>query len=96
MDTATKTRLTDAILDVLTCTYQLADGTRIQGQSISFLSQELRDKGWKNVSNLNDLESTVEALGFRMVRGQGFRWNSSRKPGADQFKLGSPARVVTL
>lgn len=96
MDAPTRERLTDAILGLLTSTYQLADGTQVQGQSISFLSQELRDKGWKGVSNLNDLESTVEALGFRMVRGQGFRWNSSRKPGADQFKLGSPARVVTL
>lgn len=96
MDTVTKEKLTDAILGLITCTYQLPDGTRIQGQSISFLSQELRDKGWRGVSNLNDLESTVEGLGFKMVRAQGLRWNNSRKPGSDQFKLGTPARVVTL
>ncbi len=96
MDKTTRDRLTDTILGLLTCTYQLADGSQVQGQSISTLSQELRERGWKGVSNLGDLESTVEALGFRMVRAQGFRWNSSRKPGAPEFKLGSVARVVTL
>lgn len=94
--TTTKDRLTDAVLGLLRCSYQLPDGTQIKGQSISYLSQELRDLGWKGVSNLNDLEGMLTDLGFKMVKAQGFRWNSSRKPDAPDFKLGTPARVVTL
>lgn len=96
MTTATTDRLTDTVLGLLTCSYQLPSGEQIKGQSISFLSQELRDLGWKGVSNLSDLESTVERLGFKIVKAQGFRWNSSRKPGSPDFKLGNTARVVTL
>ena len=96
MDQITRDRLTDAVLSIITADYQLPNGERIQGQSISYLSSELRGRGWKNVSNIHDLETTVERLGFRVVRAQGFVWNSSRKPGSPQHKLGAPARVVTL
>lgn len=96
MDQITRDRLTDAILSIIVADYQLPNGERIQGNSLSYLSSELRDRGWKNVSNIHDLESTVERLGFRVVRAQGFVWNRSRKPGAEPYKLGTPARVVTL
>ena len=96
MTRETNPALIDAVLNLLGSTYQLPSGEQIQGQSISYLSQELRDKGWKGVSNLNDLESDLQRLGFRIVRAQGFRWNSSRKPGSPTFKLGNTARVVTL
>lgn len=87
MDRQTRERLTDAILSALGSTYQLPTGERIQGQSISYLSQELRDRRWRGVSNLNDLESTCEELGFKIVRAQMVRFGT---------KLCAPARVVTL
>jgi hypothetical protein len=86
MLTPTELRLQDAILENLVSTYRTHSGQEVQGQSISFLSQELRDSGWKGVSNLNDLESTCQNLGFKMVEAQLVLRGKARR-----F-----ARVVTL
>ena len=93
MLTATDLRLQDAILSHLTARYRTDKGEEIQGNSISYLSQALRDDGWRGVSNLNDLESTCERLGFKIVRAQTYRWGGK---GPDGLKLGSFARTVTL
>ena len=86
------TRLRNAILDIIVTRYQLPDGMNIHGQSISYLSQELRYKGWKGVSNLNDLESTCERLGFKIVNAQMVKYHDM----PEHRKLCTPARVVTL
>jgi len=93
MLTPTDLRLQDAILARLTARYRTDRGEEVQGQSISYLSQDLRDAGWRGVSNLNDLETLVERLGFRMVRAQTYRWGGK---GPDGKKLGNFARCVTL
>lgn len=37
-------------------------------ESLSFISSELRFMNWKKVSNLHDLEDTLESLGFKIRR----------------------------
>jgi len=95
MLTPTDLRLQDDILGLLSCHYRTDRGEEIQGQSISHLSHELRDRRWKGVSNLNDLESVVERLGFKVVEAQGYRWGGDGGPNG-MMKLGRFARVVTL
>lgn len=86
--TPTELRLRADILGLIGSSYRTDRGETIQGQSISYLSEELRWKGWRGVSNLNDLETTVERLGFKMVRAQ-LIYSDGRSP--RRF-----ARVVTL
>jgi hypothetical protein len=77
--TSTELRLQDAVLDLIRCSYRTDRGEMIQGNAISALSRDLRDKGWRGVSNLNDLESTVERLGFKIVRAQ-MVYSDGRRP----------------
>jgi hypothetical protein len=80
-------KLTDAILECIDGPYVLENGSQIQGVGISTLSQILREKGWKNVSHLNNLISTAEDLGFKVVRAQFIKGSG---------KLAPFAQVITL
>lgn len=70
MNTETKvaemSKLAEAVKSLLVSTYRKHDGSDIKGQAISFLSSELRDRGWKNVSNLYNLEDELKKLGFKV------------------------------
>lgn len=78
--------LAAAIAELCVLNYQTETGARIKGQSISYLSQLLRDRGWRGVSNLNDLETLVEERGFRVIKAQTIKCTG---------RLAPPARCVT-
>lgn len=85
-------RFVDDILELI-CRdrYLLSDGEEIQGQAISFLQSELRDRGWRRLGSLSDLETKVENRGFRVRVAYGVRY----KIGGEIYR-GRRARVVTL
>lgn len=76
---ALKEKFQNDILDLLTSTYTY-DGKEIQGQAQSYLCDEMRSRGWKNIGS--DFESFCSLAGFDIVVARNNR--------------GQKARVVTL
>lgn len=60
------------------------DGLVINGSSVSYCMQHMRDEGWKNLGNLNVFETLLEEAGFRIMEGRTMRMyaNGKVKPGA--------------
>ncbi len=71
----TQTKLTDDILNVLAHAghYTMDDGSKVQGQAVSFLQTQMRIAGWRNLGCLAEFENTVEQLGFTLARGRNSR-----------------------
>lgn len=59
------------------------DGVEVHGQTLSHLSNMLRDKGWRHV-----VERNIEDAGFRIVKGKSGKWTKAG------FRMVQPARVV--
>lgn len=83
------TALKAAVAKLLVTTYELPNGQRVQAQSISFISEELRMNGWRGVSNLKDLEYTLQSMGFKT----GYKGQMVRESRTGD-RLCAPARIV--
>lgn len=88
---ADNAKLFNDILECLNGSYSLDDGeTFFDGQSISYLMERLRDKGWKLPSPAF-FEDEIKALGFKIVRARPKKaW--SKNPKACR----APCNVVTI
>lgn len=78
MKAETASRLTDDVLEILSKNRlgHEKSGTRPGEESLSFLIDSLRWKGWKNLGRPGDFESELVRLGFSIreeYRGRGFR-----------------------
>ena len=64
----TESRLVDLVLKALTDRYVNPKGEVIQGNSISFVHQELRYDGVRNLPSGDRFEDLLTGLGFTIMR----------------------------
>lgn len=89
----------DDVLEMLNSSYMRGDSTVIQGQSLSFLQQLLRDphrasggrRKWVLGGGYCGFTSALKEAGFKVIRARTMRY--TRK---GEFKPYQPCDVVTL
>lgn len=70
------------LIDTFESSYFDLKGNPVEGQAVSFALTSMREKGWKNLGNLNDFETSCENRHFTIIPGRNRR--------------GQPCRIVTL
>ena len=83
--------LQDAVMPLLRQDCVDASGLPLKGAPISNIQQELRYRGWKNVSHKEDLIDDLKKCGFKVIR----KGACMRHYRGGRRAPGSPATIVT-